>query len=180
MALLLPYVPLLLAFVSCPERSIDWSRGRLLLLLLSKNKSWKYGWRTFFIVYSKLDFRYWGTLPCYQFTILFVEHNLLPLTFSAFSTRIVHTKEMWGFEKFSHLDNVHKCSFLKEQQFLWNMSFSLVVARDCRRILSEAFSSWVPFLPEQFRFYSLDKRDNAKTIRTGLGQTWNLSQVALV
>ena len=44
----------------------------------------------------------------------------------------------------------------------------------------EAFSSWVPFLPEQFRFYSLDKEDNAKTIRTGLGQTWNMSQVALV
>ena len=100
MAFFLPYVPLLLAFVSCPERPIDWSRERLLLLLLSKNKSWKYGWRTFFIVYSKLDFRYWGTLPCYQFTILFVEHNLLPLTFSAFSTRKVHAKEMWGYENF--------------------------------------------------------------------------------
>ena len=28
----------------------------------------------------------------------------------------------------------------------------------------ETFCSEVPFLPEQFRFYSLDNRDNAKTI----------------
>ena len=122
MALFLPYVPLLLAFVSCPERSIDWSRERLLLLLLSKNKSWKYGWRTFFIVYSKLDFRYWVTLPCYQFTILFAEHNLLQLAYSAFSTTNPHKRNVRFWRKNSHLDNFHNCSLLKEQQFLCNMS----------------------------------------------------------
>ena len=176
MALLLPYVPLLLAFVSCPERSIDWSRERLLLLLLSKNKSWKYGWRTFFIVYSKLDFRYWGTLPCYQFTILFVEHNLLQLAYSAFST----TNPRKGNVRFWRRKNHIWTTFTIVPFWNNNNIFGIwvdffgwkkAVARDCRRILSEAFSSWVPFLPEQFRFYSLDKRDNAKTIRTGLGQT---------
>ena len=185
MALFLPYVPLLLAFVSCPERSIDWSRERLLLLLLSKNKSWKYGWRTFFIVYSKLDFRYWGTLPCYQFTILFAEHNLLQLAYSAFSTTNLRKRNVRFWRKKSHLDNVHNCSFLKEQQFLCNMSCFLFWLEEwllhaiLEEYFLEAFSSWVPFLPEQFRFYSLDKEDNAKTIRTGLGRTWNMSQVAL-
>ena len=143
MALFLPYVPLLLAFVSCPERSIDWSRERLLLLLLSKNKSWKYGWRTFFIVYSKLDFRYWGTLPCYQFTILFVEHNLLQLAYSAFSTTNPRKRNVrfWR-KKFTSWQRSQLFLFEKKQNnffAIWVVFFlvgRMAVARDCRRILS--------------------------------------------
>ena len=142
MALFLPYVPLLLAFVSCPERSIDWSRERLLLLLLSKNKSWKYGWRTFFIVYSKLDFRYWGTLPCYQFTILFAEHNLLQLAYSAFSTTNPRKRNVrfWR-KKFTSWQRSQLFLFERTTISLQYELFSflvgrMAVARDFRRILS--------------------------------------------
>ena len=140
MALFLPYVPLLLAFVSCPERSIDWSRERLLLLLLSKNKSWKYGWRTFFIVYSKLDFRYWGTLPCYQFTILFAEHNLLQLAYSAFSTTNPRKRNVRFWRKNLIWTTFTIVPFWKNNNFfgIWVVFLvgRMAVTRDCRRILS--------------------------------------------
>ena len=140
MALFLPYVPLLLAFVSCPERSIDWSRERLLLLLLSKNKSWKYGWRTFFIVYSKLDFRYWGTLPCYQFTILFAEHNLLQLAYSAFSTTNPRKRNVRFWRKNLIWTTFTIVLFWKNNNFfgIWVVFLvgRMAVTRDFRRILS--------------------------------------------